>query len=227
MFAQFLASNFQQGTNDQAGHRIDSCESGEAGSAQQMRQYGLGLIICGMRYGHAVQFSRCCRRSKKLIAQPPRGIFQIPTIAARFAIDVGAIGYKLKVEFHRQRFHETFIFIRFDPTKLVVKMQDENPDPQFRAQFGKQVEQSHRIRSPGNADTNAISGPNHRMPADGFKDALWKVAVHSDSGGLPFETLGKQVQPAPVDRCGADSLPCMVATRARNAQMRHRFFGEE
>ena len=134
-----------------------------------MSQDGLGLIIRRMRDGHAVQSSRSRNRRKKLIAQSPRGIFEIQTVAARLTGHVGAVADKFDAEGPRKLFDETFVFIRFRSAKLMVKMQDENSDPEFRSQFGKQVKQSHRIRSARNTHTNAISRPNHRMPADGFK----------------------------------------------------------
>src|SRR5271169_5412266 len=106
------------------------------------------------------------------------------------------------MKFLRQGFHEALILIGFGSAKLVVKMKRENADPQTRAQRAHEVEQSHGIRAARNAHSNAVSRPDHVVPADRFLDSPWKIAFHWNYSG------------------GAGSLFCMVATGPGGLQIR-------
>ena len=128
IIAEFVAPNIQQGANDQAGHGIDACKSRRTGAAQQMSQNRLGLVIRRMRDGHAAQATRSGGRSKKLITQTPRGVFEIPAVASRLAGHIGAVRNEFEAKLPRKPGNETFVFVRFRSAKLMVEMQDENPD---------------------------------------------------------------------------------------------------
>ena len=97
-----------------------------------MSEDGLRLVVRRMRYGHMIQFSRGRGRSKKLVAQAARGVFEIPAIPARLSRDVGSVTDKFEIEHRGELPDEPLVFIGFGASKLMVKVQDENPDPKVR-----------------------------------------------------------------------------------------------
>ncbi len=88
-----------------------------------------------MRHGNTLEAVRTGGRRKKLIAQAPTGIFEVPSVAPRLAGDIGTIGRKIKSQFLRQPRDEQFVLVGVGAAKLVVKMQNRKLDPQFYAQF--------------------------------------------------------------------------------------------
>jgi dihydroxyacetone kinase DhaKLM complex PTS-EIIA-like component DhaM len=84
--------------------------------------------------GHAAEAARSCYGSKELIAQASRGIFQIPIVAARLASHVGPVRHKIKSKFSSKPANEQFVFVGLGAPKLMVKMQNEELDTEFRTQ---------------------------------------------------------------------------------------------
>jgi hypothetical protein len=83
-----------------------------------------------MRNGHMIQFSRSRNRSKKIVAQAARGVFEIPAIPARLSRDVGSVADKFEIELRSEFAGEPLVFIGFGTAKLMVKVQDKNSDPE-------------------------------------------------------------------------------------------------
>ena len=217
--AHFLAPQFQERANDHAGDRIDSRQTRQTSAPQEMRQDGFGLIVRRVGHGNAVQAARFGDGSEKLIAQPPRRVFHIPAMQARLGGNVGAARFKFHVEFRGERLHEAFIFVRFRPTQLMVKMQNKNRDPKLRPQLGKNSQHRHRIRPARNSKANAPSRPDHAVLVDRFQDPLIDVFVHHRK---PLgEFLGRA-------RLPLESSPgtTIVTIRAGISQFARRYSGD-
>src|ERR1700686_464605 len=99
-----------------------------------MSQDCLSLVICRVRDGHAGEAVRSGNGSKKLIAQAPCGIFEIPAVAASLAAHIGPARHKIKPKIPRKPGNEHFIFVRVGAPELMVEMQNEEPDSELRAQ---------------------------------------------------------------------------------------------
>src|SRR5712692_9723202 len=108
---KLLSANFQQGTNNQARYGIDPGQTRWAGAPQQVSQNSLRLVIGGVCDGHALEAVRGGGRSEKPIAQAARGIFEIPTVAARLTCYIGAVRKKVKAQIPSQRRHKAFVFV--------------------------------------------------------------------------------------------------------------------
>jgi hypothetical protein len=138
-----LPATFQQGANNHARYGINPGQPRWAGAPQQMSQYRFRLVIGRVRDRHALDAADGGGRSEKPIAQAARGIFQVPAVAAGLSGYIGAVRVKVKPQIPSERRHEAFVFVGFRTAQLMMKMQNVQPNPQMRPQFGEQAQQRH------------------------------------------------------------------------------------
>ena len=112
-----------------------------------MGQNRLSLVIRSVRDGHAVQAVRSSRGRKELVAQAPRGVFEIPAVTPRLACHIHAVPHTIKPEFLRKPGDEKLIFVRLGAAKLMMKMQNEKPDSELPPQFGQESQECHGVRA--------------------------------------------------------------------------------
>jgi hypothetical protein len=126
-------------------------------------------FIEAQRFGHG---------GKKFIAQSPRSILQIPSAETRLSGNVGATGFKFKMEISRKCSHEAFVFVRCRSTQLMVEMQRMNGNSKLRLQLRENPQHGYRIRPAGNTNANAVAGPNHGVPGNCVAHPFVEVLIH-------------------------------------------------
>jgi hypothetical protein len=62
----------------------------------------------------------------------------------------------------------------------MVEMQDQNGDPQLRAQLGENPQHGHRIRAARHTDTNPVPRPNHGVAPDCFDNSFVELFAHAN-----------------------------------------------
>jgi hypothetical protein len=82
------------------------------------------------------------------------------------------------MEFRCERLYKSLIFISLRPAEAMVEVKYEKTDSEFGAQLEEQKQQPNRIRSAGDAYTDAISRAYHRMPINRVEDAEAELAGH-------------------------------------------------
>src|SRR6266436_457203 len=74
--SQLAPANLQQGPNDGTSNRMDSAESGEPRSAQDMRQHRLRLVVSRVRNRDARKRARFHQRVEIIVTRASRRVLQ-------------------------------------------------------------------------------------------------------------------------------------------------------
>src|SRR5579863_8593729 len=179
VFAQFETVRGEKRPHDGAGDRVNRSQPGQAGSPNQVRQKRFRLIFCCMRHGNAGGLSFAHHARKKCISKTPRRILESPVMPGSFRGDIFAGGNKFMPAPARQVANKPRVFLRFRAAKSMIKMNDDQCDPQISAEPFEQSQERNRIAPARYRDAHAPSRFHHSGFTDVFKNSLFERVSHS------------------------------------------------
>src|SRR5882724_3461712 len=104
--SQFSPANTQQWPNHGASDRMDSAESGQPRSAQDMRKHGFRLVVSRVRNCNVRERARFHERVKIIVTRPPRRVLQIGPFLFCFLRNMNRSGVNLQTMLCRQLGYE-------------------------------------------------------------------------------------------------------------------------
>ena len=143
----------------------DSGEAAGSGAAQQAEEDGFGLIVAGVRGGHAVEAMIGGSALEKIVAGAASGGFERKTMQRGQRGDIAGFDDGVEGELRGERSDELRLGVGFSSAEMVVEVQDEQDDAEFGGEFGQRPQQGHRIRTAADGDADAFAGPDQTMAA--------------------------------------------------------------
>jgi hypothetical protein len=138
--AQFVAAECEQGTEDDAGFRVNSGEPGETGAAKNVREDGFGLVIGGVGNGNFVEMGFGGEAFKEGVAGAAGGVFEVGVLARGLGGDVFVRQEKWEMVAGGEGCDESLVGVRGSATQFVIEVGDRKDDAELLAEFEKKKE---------------------------------------------------------------------------------------
>ena len=151
---------------DEFPRREDPRQSRGPGTARQLQQKGLGLILEVVPRGHDGPALRC-DPGEKPIADPSGTILEIHP---RPVLQWSRPDVNWDLQLPAERFYEVCVRVGLGASKAVVHVKDRQRQPPLAAQFLEDQEQGHRVGSARNRAQHRITRLQQRKPFDGIPD---------------------------------------------------------
>ena len=136
IIAQLLATNMEERADNCASarrinNRIDAGQAGQSGSADDVSENSLRLVVCGVGNRNACRFLTGQDALEKSVAQMPRGLFNVACVQRRCCSHVFACAHKFQPACPRQFLDEVSIMIRVCASEHMVEMNHEQRNSEF------------------------------------------------------------------------------------------------
>ena len=165
--------------------RMDAAQALGPGSAQQLHQDGLGLVVQGVSGEDGVGMALRDQRGENLVAKCSRGLLDRLRLASLAATgkavgDAGKVNVQRDFEAQAERLHKGEVSVRLVAAQAVMDVHGRQPYAERVARQAvggvEQKQQRQRIRASGDGGADAVSGANvfavqrghdsrHRVPS--------------------------------------------------------------
>jgi hypothetical protein len=157
---------------------MDARQPRRSGTAHDVCEHRLSLIVCGMCDGNARCAAFVNKPLEKCIPQAPAGILEIPSVLVGNCRDILALDNEFNFARTGELRDETCVLFGFIAPQAVIEMNHEQRDSQIRPEHFEQSHKRQRISASRHRDAHAIAGHKEARCTNRGEDGLFQRDSH-------------------------------------------------